>query len=325
MQARALVEARVDADRMMLATHSALDADGDLLDARRSAQTSTRLMAALREPPQRRRRAGDRSRHAGAGQRHRSLCRPAHEPRHPASPGRQEHRDGLKPYAHDHRSPCPSSRSFPTPNTARRAPRSRRPAGTSICEALLDNNINIEHACDMSCACTTCHVIVREGFSVAQRAGRERGRPAGPRLGPGAQLAPELPGHPGAEGCDGGDPQVLDQPRQGKSLNAFKPGILTMRQIFLDTETTGLSADNGDRIIEIGCVELLEPQAHRQQPALLREPRARQPRGRAQGARHQQRVPARQAQVCSDGRRAAGLPAAAPRSSSTTRRSTSAS
>jgi len=30
-----------------------------------------------------------------------------------------------------------------------------------------------------------------------------------------------------------------------------------MRQIVLDTETTGLSADNGDRIIEIGCVELL--------------------------------------------------------------------
>lgn len=30
-----------------------------------------------------------------------------------------------------------------------------------------------------------------------------------------------------------------------------------MRQIFLDTETTGLSADSGDRIIEIGCVELL--------------------------------------------------------------------
>jgi len=30
-----------------------------------------------------------------------------------------------------------------------------------------------------------------------------------------------------------------------------------MRQIVLDTETTGLSADNGDRIIEVGCVELL--------------------------------------------------------------------
>jgi ferredoxin, 2Fe-2S len=38
------------------------------------------------------------------------------------------------------------------------------PAGTSLCEALLDNHINIEHACDMSCACTTCHVIVREGY-----------------------------------------------------------------------------------------------------------------------------------------------------------------
>jgi len=38
------------------------------------------------------------------------------------------------------------------------------PSGTSICEALLENGIAIEHACEMSCACTTCHVIVREGF-----------------------------------------------------------------------------------------------------------------------------------------------------------------
>ena len=37
--------------------------------------------------------------------------------------------------------------------------------GESICEALLDNGIQIEHACDMSCACTTCHVVVREGFN----------------------------------------------------------------------------------------------------------------------------------------------------------------
>jgi 2Fe-2S ferredoxin len=36
--------------------------------------------------------------------------------------------------------------------------------GESICEALLRNDIDIEHACEMSCACTTCHVIVREGF-----------------------------------------------------------------------------------------------------------------------------------------------------------------
>ncbi len=38
------------------------------------------------------------------------------------------------------------------------------PSGTSICEALLENGIAIEHACEMSCACTTCHVIVREGL-----------------------------------------------------------------------------------------------------------------------------------------------------------------
>ena len=38
------------------------------------------------------------------------------------------------------------------------------PTGTSICEALLEHGIPIEHACEMSCACTTCHVIVRDGF-----------------------------------------------------------------------------------------------------------------------------------------------------------------
>ena len=37
--------------------------------------------------------------------------------------------------------------------------------GTSICEALLENGIAIEHACEMSCACTTCHVIVKEGLA----------------------------------------------------------------------------------------------------------------------------------------------------------------
>ena len=36
--------------------------------------------------------------------------------------------------------------------------------GTSICEALIENGIAIEHACEMSCACTTCHVVVKEGF-----------------------------------------------------------------------------------------------------------------------------------------------------------------
>jgi 2Fe-2S ferredoxin len=37
-------------------------------------------------------------------------------------------------------------------------------SGVSICDTLLANDIEIEHACEKSCACTTCHVIVREGF-----------------------------------------------------------------------------------------------------------------------------------------------------------------
>jgi 2Fe-2S ferredoxin len=36
--------------------------------------------------------------------------------------------------------------------------------GISICDALLDHGIEIEHACEKSCACTTCHVIVRDGY-----------------------------------------------------------------------------------------------------------------------------------------------------------------
>jgi len=36
--------------------------------------------------------------------------------------------------------------------------------GDSICQTLLANDIELEHACEMSCSCTTCHVIVREGF-----------------------------------------------------------------------------------------------------------------------------------------------------------------
>ncbi len=37
-------------------------------------------------------------------------------------------------------------------------------SGQSICRALLDHGVEVEHACELSCACTTCHVIVREGF-----------------------------------------------------------------------------------------------------------------------------------------------------------------
>ena len=36
--------------------------------------------------------------------------------------------------------------------------------GMTVLDAALANGIEIEHACEKSCACTTCHVVVREGF-----------------------------------------------------------------------------------------------------------------------------------------------------------------
>ncbi len=40
--------------------------------------------------------------------------------------------------------------------------------GTTICDAALHGGIEIEHACEKSCACTTCHVYVREGFDTLE-------------------------------------------------------------------------------------------------------------------------------------------------------------
>ncbi|MEO1917375.1 MAG: ISC system 2Fe-2S type ferredoxin [Candidatus Thioglobus sp.] len=40
--------------------------------------------------------------------------------------------------------------------------------GVSVCDALLANHVEIEHACEMSNACTTCHIYVREGFDAIE-------------------------------------------------------------------------------------------------------------------------------------------------------------
>jgi ferredoxin, 2Fe-2S len=45
--------------------------------------------------------------------------------------------------------------------------------GASLCEAMLENGIAIEHACEMSRACTTCHVVVREGFNSLEGASED--------------------------------------------------------------------------------------------------------------------------------------------------------
>lgn len=37
-------------------------------------------------------------------------------------------------------------------------------SGDNLIELALSNGVEIEHACEKACACTTCHVILREGF-----------------------------------------------------------------------------------------------------------------------------------------------------------------
>lgn len=37
--------------------------------------------------------------------------------------------------------------------------------GDNLLEIALENDIRVEHACEKSCACTTCHLIVREGYN----------------------------------------------------------------------------------------------------------------------------------------------------------------
>lgn len=43
-------------------------------------------------------------------------------------------------------------------------------SGISVCDAMLSNGVHIEHACEKSCACTTCHVHIREGFDSLEEA-----------------------------------------------------------------------------------------------------------------------------------------------------------
>jgi 2Fe-2S ferredoxin len=57
-----------------------------------------------------------------------------------------------------HASLCPEGRTFDADPSA------------SLCDNLLRHGIDIEHACEKVCACTTCHVIVRAGFDALDEA-----------------------------------------------------------------------------------------------------------------------------------------------------------
>lgn len=43
-------------------------------------------------------------------------------------------------------------------------------SGVSVCDAMLSQHVDIEHACEKSCACTTCHVHIREGYDSLEEA-----------------------------------------------------------------------------------------------------------------------------------------------------------
>ena len=62
----------------------------------------------------------------------------------------------------------PAIKVLPHPEIAPQGAQIQANAGDSICEALLEHGIPLEHACEMSCACTTCHVIVREGYEALE-------------------------------------------------------------------------------------------------------------------------------------------------------------
>jgi 2Fe-2S ferredoxin len=58
----------------------------------------------------------------------------------------------------------PKLKVLPHPTLAPQGAEIELASGKSLCDALLEHHIDIEHACEKSCACTTCHVILRQGF-----------------------------------------------------------------------------------------------------------------------------------------------------------------
>jgi 2Fe-2S ferredoxin len=44
-------------------------------------------------------------------------------------------------------------------------------AGAALCDQLRAHGVAVEHACEKSCVCTTCHVLIRSGFASLRAAG----------------------------------------------------------------------------------------------------------------------------------------------------------
>ena len=83
--------------------------------------------------------------------------------------------------------------------------------GMSICDALLANGVHIEHACEKSCACTTCHVHVREGGQALDEADELEEDYLDKAWGLGSGFAAVLPGDRGRYRSGDRDSEVHHQ------------------------------------------------------------------------------------------------------------------
>ena len=95
---------------------------------------------------------------------------------------------------------CPKSRSSSTarPQTVEfehgKLPYSHHGKPESFLDVAKNFDVPLEHACGGSCACTTCHVIIREGDAEPERDAGRRGRSPRHGVGPDAAVAARLPG-----------------------------------------------------------------------------------------------------------------------------------
>ncbi len=192
-RARAARSSRSRRQRIVAATEAALAADAALLD---DAQVA-RIRCQMRRGARRRRRATtiDAIKQAidALGARHRTIRRAADGRERASRAGRQAaRRDRLTPR-------MPTITVLPHADSARTGAAFDAEVGKSLCVNLLDHGVPIEHACEMSAACTTCHVIVQAGLRCARAVGRQRGRPARPGVGADAAFAAVVPGDDGRQ------------------------------------------------------------------------------------------------------------------------------
>ena len=82
---------------------------------------------------------------------------------------------------------------------------------------MLANDINIEHACEKSCACTTCHVLVREGIDSLNEAAENEEDMLDKAWGLEAESRLSCQSIVGTRRPGGRNPEVHDQPRRRKN------------------------------------------------------------------------------------------------------------